>query len=154
MTLPPTTAGEAGKLYALLARLVPLTEPSREVDWELSEYFGWFVPWASIGTRADLYLAAKSDDGAVYQASWGNGASRHLEPYTASLDAAIALVERVAPDRYWQVAKIGGDPHDFYEADIADRPSYKGQADIAAVALLIALIRTLPPPPLAVGEGE
>lgn len=66
-------------------------------------------------------------------------------PYTASLDAAIALVEKMLPGAKWTVSKVG-----FAQItlDKKTRISSDDGQDInyanPAIALLIALFRALP----------
>lgn len=86
--------------------------------------------------------AGECDEGTFWVHEGGRDVLWTSEPYTASLDAALALVERVAPDRYWSINKIGGDP-DFYSAKIADRPPYTGEALTPALALLAALLSSI-----------
>lgn len=68
-------------------------------------------------------------------------------PLTASLDAAIALVERVRPDRCIQTTKYVWDGRSHWAAKIFPSTrkgrDHAGQGTTAALAALLALIRSI-----------
>ena len=61
-----------------------------------------------------------------------------IPEFTASLDAALALVERLG--RHWSLSDVGGA---YYIASIADRPSFEAKGRTPALALLAALLSSL-----------
>lgn len=65
--------------------------------------------------------------------------------YTASLDAALALVERVRPGHWWSIEHVGGaPPAGFAKARIfTPEVAYSASGSTPALALLSALIRSL-----------
>lgn len=73
------------ELDALIARVEDATGPDREIDAELARLMNW-VP---TGVNASLWNVADPKPEYWYSSAFG------LPPYTASIDAALALVERV-----------------------------------------------------------
>lgn len=108
----------------LIAKLEALDGPSREVDLEIA-----------------IATGAVPDEVAKYGPHLRRIEMRRVDPYTASLDAAIALVERVLPgwtlmldDRMGPSAKLLP-PNQISSAE--DRT----KAATLPIALLIALLR-------------
>lgn len=96
---------------AIIARLKTATGPDREIDYALSE---------------------------LWPPSPGPGQLIPEGPYyTASLDAALALLERVRPGTLWELYRIAGG----YLANLPDTDS--GFAPTPALALLIATLKAL-----------
>ncbi len=109
----------------LITRLSKLDAPDREVDREIHAYFG--LPFSEV----------LCDKPFLYNA------------YTASVDAAIALAERVLPGWYWGITQ-GDDGEDAVEFQGNVWPSIQpypaeleqyGYHKFPAIALLIALLR-------------
>lgn len=73
----------------LIARLEALTGPDREADEAIARLTGWSPTGGIPATGAPSHW---------YSAAFG------MPAYTASLDAAVALVERVLPGWGWRVA--------------------------------------------------
>jgi len=119
----------------LIPRLSKLDAPDREVDAEIDRAFGLLV---------DIYpLSGPMTD---YPEPVGYTETRH---YTASIDAAIALAERVLPGWYWGITQ-GDDGEDAMEFQGNVWPSVQpypaeleqyGYHKLPAVSLLIALLR-------------
>ena len=71
----------------------------------------------------------------------------NIPSYTASLDAAVALVERMLPG--WTIANIGQDDGKTWHAELrkGHKTSYStvklAGAAVSAIALLLALFRAL-----------
>lgn len=70
----------------------------------------------------------------------------HAEPVTSSIDAAIALVERMLPGCWWRVSQAG-----VAEIETAQNAFYDAQAETPQAGLLIALFRALE---IKDGEGQ
>lgn len=93
----------------LIARLEALTVPDRKVD-------------AEIGVILHIHPP-------------GGGWLSH--EYTRSLDAAVALCERVLPDWVWQVSRLSADVWDGMNIGVT------AYHKIPAIALLIATLKAL-----------
>ncbi len=120
----------------LIAKLEALDGPSREVDRDIATHFG--DPW----------------DYGVSWRGWGIGQDgRPIEkpvafPYTASLDAAIALVGRVLPGWSWEARRsgFGNGQASVWNPMEQPRPGKTIRADhksSPAIALLIATLKAL-----------
>lgn len=150
----------------LLSRLQGLTAPDREVDALIALHVGlpqeFFGP--DFGTdRVDGPSCFEDHD------SWAGGGRTYTAPYfTSSLDATVALCERVLPGWTWRVAtchvsddawvipdfthpihgdrlmrefgQVEGDPTAYWQeiTDVDLRPSGR-----PAIALLIAILTAL-----------
>jgi hypothetical protein len=145
-------------LAGLIEKVEALEGPSREVDGAV---------WCAVnGYPFVMWDGA----GCVYRGKDGIShiASNNISNYTASLDAAVALVERVLPGWSWRVAtchvsddawlipdfnhpihgerlmrefgKAEGDPSAYWQeaTDVDLRPSGR-----PAIALILALLRVL-----------
>lgn len=132
---------------SLIARLEALTVPDREVDWRVAESLG-DIPAHSIrdiGFDYDWYR--RPNDFALWKATDSEGRSMELwqpKPVTSSIDAAVALCERVLPLMTDIVIKTypGGKYHHAeIESDFGD---FEGiNAPNPAIALLIATLKAL-----------
>lgn len=126
---------EASKeeLEALLARVESATGPDREIDLALM-ILGW-------GGPRERYLTDELDR-LAFGEQW---------KFTASLDAALALVERVLPGRDIDLelreGMQDGQVHRFTDATIYaqaysdDKRDFKAFGNSPALALLTALLR-------------
>lgn len=119
----------------LIERLEKCTGPVPELDEAIQAW--------SVGATAEWqdYKSANAYHRDGFWVSIGV-----VQPYTASLDATIALVERLLPGWMWNASSTGaawvmsfkeGEGDDFHTAKSEDRP---------AIALLIALLRALSSP--------
>jgi len=117
----------------LITRLSKLDAPDREVD-------------AQIEVAVRRIEAARSGLAEEYWANWqaspdGTVYDPHTryssQPFTASVDAAIALAERVLPGWGWLTQNCGS-PKAIV---VKDDDIYETQAATPAIALLIALLR-------------
>lgn len=78
----------------LLSRLQGLTAPDREVDAEIFQLLG--------GSDWDeAYMRAQEPCGCPHELAVSTARERYSPRYTASLDATVALCERVLPGK-WQ----------------------------------------------------
>ncbi len=131
----------------LITRLSKLDAPDREVDAEL-----WlqFTPGA---TRKTLEVKSATNQWAPYAIDETRDETGYLitvPAYTASVDAAVALAERVLPGWKWRVGRTELFPNGWAYVHKYD-PSNCGRADEAAcadgtvanpaIALCIALLR-------------
>ncbi|WP_300573431.1 hypothetical protein [Phenylobacterium sp.] len=131
------------EIEGLIERLEKATGGDRELDLDIAQQFGWTNTGPNFlgsGIRADLIGFAPST--AMFAA---------IPACTTSLDAALALVERVRPG--WRFSC--GDDHDDTDQPCwarvfpAPREQHRGSGNwhgaTPAIALLISLLRTLEP---------
>ena len=142
----------------IITRLSKLDAPDREVDGLIAETFGFpqEVFGDSFGTD-DVDGPEMHYDAATWS---GNGKSWSAPFFTASVDAAIALAERIFPGCDIETSDVHADFRGPQEprhiADLSSdlvwekyegypEPVYRvrgtGQSNIRAIALLIALLR-------------
>lgn len=115
----------------LLERVEGATGPDRELDAALC-----------------ATLRFGGDERCVrYPKTWTRvGQIRDWVPvYSASLDAALALVERVLPGWTWEGGRDPAKASWAYLYAKIDGPTFSASAPTAALALLAALLRSLPP---------
>lgn len=133
----------------LIAKLEALDGPDRDVDLKLTNIFdkhpdGWSYRWSELSLATNIKTLAAIDlpDGSEelyhqYLGDWGNGdAIISPKHYTASLDAAIALVERV----------LGEDIALELLSDVAESAktdTVNGTLAGLPIALLIATLKAL-----------
>jgi len=123
-------------LAELLERVKAATGPDREIDRDLTEAL-----YSDISTRERRVLA--NDQFAWMHPEYG---LVRCEPYTASVDAALALVERVLPR--WEfnlsVEHPGDDGAAIWRAEIGDPlMGFDAEAPTPALALLAAALEAL-----------
>lgn len=132
---------------ALVDRLSKLDAPDREVDGIIAEIFGYpqEVFGDSFGTD-DVDGPEMHYDAATWS---GNGKSWSAPFFTASVDAAIALAERVLPG--WKrsffenfngkwIARVCSPRRDLYSTDYL-RDTELGGSPNGGIALCIAILR-------------
>ena len=129
------------ELSSLLGRVEEATGADRELDALICAHFRllskeaeteqWAVNWGGpvVARNGRIYLA--HDDGAT-------GLHCAARPVTASLDAALGLLEKVIPMRRWELARI--ETGEF----MANLPNLDSAfASTPALAILAALLRAL-----------
>ncbi len=151
-------------LSDLLARVEKATGRDDKLDADLAvQLRGWCLH------EKTEYSGAQSDTGFTCVAcgadSWGNKSRNGLNQtlycmpppaYTASLDAALALVEEKIPKANWRITRTGGDwrpgfahtafvkgPHSGAGDHEDGSPSAKGDGTTPPLAVLSALLRAL-----------
>jgi hypothetical protein len=122
----------------LLARVEAATGPDRELDTAIAialRIGAEGYPKFPLGSfKAGYVQADMGRDG--WSVGW------HIQPLTASLDAALALVERVLPGWWWMLRSGDG-----YDAVLT--PTWRSQDGVVgehktpALALLSAMLRAL-----------
>lgn len=123
-------------LHALLERLEDATGPDRELD--------ALIALALDGAVGIVRASAEGRPNEPFLTQSADGEEDALEGYTASVDAALALVERVLPG--WRVA-LNSDPHrvPLWSAQLKksgdDWKLHGETAPIPALALCIAVVR-------------
>lgn len=139
----------------LLQRLEAAQEGSRELDAKLAcVYFGWTferMPLPSEGSSGFFAI----EDGRLVR-------FHDFQPFTTSVDAALALVERMLPgrvitvDRYVTSDVPGGDTWRAWLRTVTEVSVSKvmGKAPTPAMALCIALLKALSPSPASLDEEE
>lgn len=121
MREPETALSKRDTLTAFLARLEAAEGPNRVLDADIKRYL----------------------------APTERGYNQVSPPYTASLDAALALCERVLPKSGWGLQSNTkgqrGQPRDCFWATVGmyEPGRYDGAASTPALALLSALLRAL-----------
>lgn len=136
---------------ALITRLAKLDGPDREVDWLIADHFteipkhtireiGWDYDWWRGPNEYSLKKAIDSEGRRID--TWSPNA------YTASVDAAIALAERVLPG--WKrsffenfngkwIARVCSPRRDLYSTDYL-RDTELGGSPNGSIALCIAIL--------------
>lgn len=134
-------------LTALIERLEKATGSDRQIDCEIAWETGWDIKSRTGGNWREAFPQWRGDEYRTLGASdnWG------VPCYTASLDGATALVERVLPGCCRASGKTslypgmvpGSSPFKFW-AEIGDwgSPARAGH-DIEPIAILIALLRAI-----------
>jgi hypothetical protein len=111
----------------ILDRLAKATGADREIDEAIATAFNeWDEHYEAFDQHSKPELVRNCDD------------------YTASIDAALALVERVKPGRY--AYALINDYGGYNRAEINDSASgetYHGIADTMPIAILVALTTAL-----------
>lgn len=129
-------------LQSLHARVCAASGPNLALECELFEALEF--PTDFFGSRIESHW----HDGPVYGVNTADG-TRHLSAlrapnYTASIDSALALVERVLPGALWRVEKLAHSPGPPFWAT-AGLPGQQEAAysDTAPLAILAALFAAL-----------
>jgi len=123
----------------LIARLEALTGPDMEVDWDIGLNVGGMKSVRTFGMAGNWF------DRCVDETSL----SVSMPDYTASIDAAVALCERVLPGWRWGITQ-GTEDDDEVQGNVwpettpftAYLDSYGYHAN-PAIALLIAILKAL-----------
>ena len=141
-------AGERTDIAGLIERLEAATGPDQELDATIVAHLNnasvrRYPPQTDFGPGARWQFW--SLDGAHFL---GNESKFPVPPLTASLDAALALVERVRPGAWIEVSG----PRKYLNIPTPSPGRWRAEADdgigwgaTPAIALLIALLRTLEP---------
>jgi hypothetical protein len=141
-----TEASPSPDIVGLLERVEAATGPDRELDYELALYEkapDWRKrkPWKQTNGWAKPDVASTSWAVLFYD---GGGNALPVPQYTASLDAALALCERVLPGWVVQL-ETWRDP--AATARLAEwnigEAEHEGHARTLPLALLAALLRAL-----------
>lgn len=127
----------------LIAKLEALDGPSREVDAEIATAVDGYVTQPNKGWPEKIDYGRAHPDGYVI---WpGHGFDQLVPKYTASLDAAVALVERVLPGWDWAVSNLGEDgcEGNVWKHGWHDDTVIRGFHNHPTIALLIAALKAL-----------
>ncbi len=89
------TNPDRSDMVELLARIEAATGPDRELDGDLHNVLFGTAYVRSAGSVSG-FMTSETDNGNPY-----------VERYTASIDAALALVERMLPGYRWGVSAVG-----------------------------------------------
>ena len=126
-------------MTSLIERLSKLDGPCRETDWEIQKFFmGEWLHKHGYKREGNYY---RTDTPPISGAKICSGP----EYYTSSIEAAIALAERVLPG--WTIAHLGQDDHKLWNAELRQGhlTSYShvtlGGSSTPAIALVIATLR-------------
>lgn len=130
-------------LDTLIARLGALTEPSREVDaliWaalngvRYKDHHQAYAPYDEFNPLTQVVFTIPPKRKELVT---GSVTYPHAEPVTASIDSAVALVERVLPGCDW------GRQDGFMFVSNGDDVYEECKRDHPAIALCIATLRAL-----------
>lgn len=114
----------------LITRLSKLDAPDREVDAQIDRALGLHV---DVGEFSGPWTRYPEPDH-----------YRQTTPYTASVDAAIALAERMLPGWHWSIYDtdgVGRCNAQMERPDFTGAEDFDGTGATPAIALLIALLR-------------
>lgn len=117
------------ELAALIDRVKAATGPDRELDLEITNQFGVWIP-----------THPNPNDWMTVIPSAISTADRYVQRYTSSLDAVVALVERESPWADWNVASTVTDAGRKFMAEVGDG-SQEWAQPTAPLALLLAYLR-------------
>ncbi len=132
-------------LTDLIERVEGATEGDRETDCELwALHHGLTLEWQGTTLVAgEEGVVGWIDPGRLARNFYTNRAKTgpgSIPAYTASLDAALALCERVLPGLWWNVGVCSADPL-TYSADFSDGTEEPGPTP--ALALILAMLKAL-----------
>ena len=134
-------------LPTLIARVERLEGPDREVDFDVWRIDGPDVQWDDHGCAVDFDgdAVAFVDPGQHSRNFYLASDYEDVVPrVTASLDAVVALAERVLPGWGWSVARSTElQPYGCMCAPDRTRPLIQARAPTPALALLLALLRAV-----------
>lgn len=131
----PTLAQHSNGLAALLARVEKADGPSPLLDCDIGIALGeWSPPRGFQRERDDYPWRWSKKQHNAYQPH---------NPLSSSLDAALALVERVLPGWLPRVAKLSGGLWFADLVPIAADAECRSEAKTPALALLAALLKAL-----------
>lgn len=131
---------DLAKLRELLARVESANGGDRKLDWDIADVFelvpahsvrdvGFNYDWFRRPSEWCLWKANDSEGRNV--SSWGP------DRVTSSIDAAVALCERVLPGWHWSASDIGSTVQ-CREGEMQGFASWRRQT---AIALCIAILR-------------
>lgn len=121
----------------LIIRLSKLDAPDREVDAEIAVAIDLFETQPNKGWPDRLDYGRREENGSV---TWpGHGFDQLVPPYTASVDAAIALAERVLPNERVWINRIAFDSNHQWRASLTD--NHVSWGINPAIALCITILR-------------
>ena len=139
---------------SLIERLEAAEVGSRELDCLLAREFGWHrVEPRFARNKHGAWIAPEDfmgvqSDGSPRLDSL-HGTTMHRDPYrfTTSLDAALALAERVLPGWHWELDNVGGSPYAANLTNPVGRFLICGDTEVystaptTALALCIAILK-------------
>lgn len=123
----------------LIARLEAAEVGSGELD---------ALVYVTVANDPNTYVVDPHPDSMFsHKPGWyrtGNDLSVLADPITTSLDAALALAERVLPDVIWRVERFDDKAFDaaIWDDPLDNRIGF-GRATAPAIALCIAILRVL-----------
>ena len=131
-------------LQSLLARVEAASGPDRLLDAEIEVAARW-IDAARAGLAPEHRARWRVLTGLRVGAVESQGTSYNAKPFTASVDAALALVERVLPGWQWDVGYLPNQPEIGFLAEIwppGDPVNdVSGAGKTAPLAILAALLK-------------
>lgn len=134
-------------LTALLERVRNAAGPDRELDCRLSHHFDQKGIW--YGTGDDSRWAPVATVDGWDEPKWASMKDEYVSPlmkhYTASIDAAVALVERVLPEWQYHMGTCGEDdmPWACITEPVDPCRDFAASAPEITLALLTSLLLAL-----------
>lgn len=120
-------------LSELIAKLEGLSGPDRELDHALFQHFyAGMIERGQYRRMLDVYVSATDPLDRM-----------SIDAFTASLDAAVALVERKLPGQEWTVGSRDTLGHPWGKVRSESLRSIQDSAATPAIALCLALLRSL-----------
>lgn len=126
-------------LSELIERVEKLDGPDRETDCEIAWLTDWNITGRHGGQWRDAFPQWRGDESRTNQAAnnWG------VPMFTASLDAAIALTERVLSGQEWSVGYPDTLGSAWGKVRTGPLQSIQDSAPSPAIALILATLRAL-----------
>lgn len=130
-------------LTTLIARLEAATGPDRELDAEIAATFHYvhnMPDW--VNNWSGKWEAAKSGRVYLMEDSGNRGPNFISDSFTDSIDAAVALAERVLPGWDWH-RLLGGEMEAYRPGSGADEEEefFSAYHQFPAIALTIAILK-------------
>lgn len=113
-------------LVNLIERLEKAIGPDRELDWRIAEKFDIPERWPTSALWPPFMPKSKYD--------------KSIPAYSASIDAAVALVERVLPGWTWTLDS-GSSTATLWEQDSAPEHLHQVRGATPSLALCLAILR-------------
>ncbi len=131
------TAPDLPTLRSILARLEAATGPDRELDAEIAIAL-LDAPKLASGKKVRRTDLRASKEGYVHHKADLCYSANH---YTASIDAAVALIERVLPGAEWSAARNSNG--EYFGWIVSDGMPHCDDHETPALVLCTALVKAL-----------
>jgi hypothetical protein len=120
------------KLKELLERVEKATGPDRDIDFDLAELLDEFAFVPTFGMAGNWYKRPVQ-----------YGLTTDVPAYTASIDAAVALVGKVLPGWSWVVGRNDTDSEHMCIMGDSPQNEFESEGSSPPLAILAAMLRAL-----------